>query len=133
MHELKIFSWVEESIVNKILENSPIEKFIKNTVIFKEWEQSNWKWYVIKEWEIAVLVNQVELTELWKWEVFWEIALLNEEKRNATIVALTDVKLIVLTLDDMVDIINNDENLVNKEIIRRIEENLKMRKDLWIS
>jgi len=33
--------------------------------------------------------------------------------------------LIVLTLDDLIDMINSDENNINKEIMRRIEENLE--------
>jgi hypothetical protein len=32
--------------------------------------------------------------------------------------------MIVLSLDDLIDMINSDENNINKEIMRRIEENL---------
>jgi CRP-like cAMP-binding protein len=53
-----------------------------------------------------------------------EIALLNEEERTATVQATSDTTMIVLTLDDLIDMINSDENKINKEIMRRIEENL---------
>jgi hypothetical protein len=33
--------------------------------------------------------------------------------------------MIVLTLDDLISMINSDENNINKEIMRRIEENIK--------
>jgi hypothetical protein len=32
--------------------------------------------------------------------------------------------MIVLTIDNLIDMINSDENNINKEIMRRIEENL---------
>jgi hypothetical protein len=31
-----------------------------------------------------------------------------------------------LKLDDLINMINNDENKINKEIIKRIEENLEL-------
>jgi len=33
--------------------------------------------------------------------------------------------MIILTLDDLIDMINSDENNINKEIMRRVEENIK--------
>jgi len=33
--------------------------------------------------------------------------------------------MIILTINDLIDMINNDENKINKEIMRRIEENLE--------
>lgn len=53
-----------------------------------------------------------------------EIALLNEEERTATVIAKTESELIVLNLENMIQMISNDENKINKEIIRRIEENI---------
>jgi len=33
--------------------------------------------------------------------------------------------MLVLTLDDLITMINSDENNINKEIMRRIEENIE--------
>jgi CRP-like cAMP-binding protein len=49
---------------------------------------------------------------------------LNEEQRTATVEALEPTEVIVLTLNNLIEMINNDDNSINKEIIRRIEENL---------
>jgi hypothetical protein len=37
---------------------------------------------------------------------------------------MTDLEVIILSLDNLIEMINNDENKINKEIIRRLEENL---------
>jgi CRP-like cAMP-binding protein len=58
--------------------------------------------------------------------MFWEIALLNEEARTATVRAITNLELIVITLSDLIEMINSDDNIINKQIIKRIEENLKL-------
>ena len=133
MRELKVFIWVEDNVIDNILSKSPIEKFKKWDTIFYEWDFSNWKWYIIREWIVWVFVNDVKLADVQKWELFWEIALLSEDKRNATITALTDVELIVLTLEDLIEMINNNENIINKQIIKRVEENIKLRDNLWIN
>jgi CRP-like cAMP-binding protein len=57
--------------------------------------------------------------------MFGEIALLNEEERTATVEAIEDTEVIILTLNNLINLINNDSNNINKEIIKRIEENLE--------
>jgi len=57
--------------------------------------------------------------------MFGEIALLNEEARTATIIAEEDVETIVLSQDILFTMIENDNNSINKEIMRRMEENLE--------
>jgi hypothetical protein len=38
--------------------------------------------------------------------------------------AIEDVEVIVLTLECLIEMINHDDNSINKEIVRRIEENI---------
>jgi len=57
--------------------------------------------------------------------MFGEIALLNEEPRSATIVAKTDTTAIVLSQEILFQMIENDDNSINKEVMRRMEENLE--------
>jgi len=91
-----------------------------------EWEKSNWKWYIIKNWKVSVKIWWQEVAVLWKWDIFWEIALLNEEERLATIEALTQLEVIVLNQENLLEMIENDDNTINKSIMKRIEENLKI-------
>lgn len=126
MSNLKIFDWIESQVVEKILSYAPTEGFNSWDVIFNEWELSNWKSYIIKTWIVEVEINWNKIAELSDWEMFWEIALLNEEARTATVKAITNLELIVITLSDLIEMINSDDNIINKQIIKRIEENLKL-------
>jgi CRP-like cAMP-binding protein len=126
MFELEIFKWIETQVVEKILSYAPIEKFVKWDIIFKEWELTNWKAYVINSWEVEVTMKWKSVATLVKWEIFWEIALLSEEERNATVTATTNLELIIVTYSDLIEMINHDDNIINKQIMRRIEQNIKL-------
>ncbi len=122
---LPIFAWVSDEIVDKIIKNSPRENFQKGQTILKEGDVSDGKWYIIESGEATVWIHGAVKTTLKEGGIFWEIALLNEGQRIATINAKTDLKVIVLTFDNLIELLNNDVNNINKEILRRLEENLK--------
>ncbi len=125
LNKLKIFAWIEESVVNKLVDNCSEENFNAWDTIFNEWEASNWKWYIIKNWSVDIKIKWQKIAELNTWDIFWEIALLNEEERTATVIANTELNVIVLDINNLIEMINNDENTINKEILRRMEENLE--------
>ena len=125
IYNLAIFKGIEKNVVDSIILNCPEEKFAAWEIIMNQWEESNWKWYIIKDWTVKISINWKKIAELSKWNIVWEIALLNEEERTATVEAITDTTMIVLTLDNLIDMINSDDNKINKEIMRRIEENLE--------
>ena len=124
IYNLAIFRWIERETVDSIISNCEEENFAAWEIIMMQWADSNWKWYIIKSWNVKVSINWTKIVELSTWNIVGEIALLNEEERTATVEAISDTKMIVLTLDDLIDMINSDENNINKEIMRRIEENL---------
>ncbi len=122
---LKIFRWIDKKVVENIILNSNEKSFSESEIIMLEWEESNWEWYIIKSWCVNISIWWKHIADLSQWNIFWEIGLLNEEKRTATVTANSDVEVIILTLDTLIEMINHDENFINKEIIRRMEENLK--------
>ncbi len=126
LKNLKIFSGIEESVVEEILLSVPERKYKAWDIIIKKWEESNWEWYIIKDWKVEVIVSDDKKVILETWDIVWEIALLNEEERTATVIAVEDTTVFVLSLDELINMINNDDNSINKEIIRRIEENLSI-------
>ena len=125
IYNLAIFKWIERETVESIIANCEEENFVQGELIMIQWTPSNGKWYIIKKWSVKVSIDWKKIVDLPAGNIVWEIALLNEEERTATVEATSDTTMIVLTLDDLIDMINSDENNINKEIMRRIEENLE--------
>ena len=124
IYNLAIFRGIERSTVDSIIVNCDEENFWSEEIIMMQWAESNWKWYIIKNGSVKISIDWKKIVDLSAWNIVWEIALLNEEERTATVEATSDTTMIVLTLEDLIDMINSDENNINKEIMRRIEENL---------
>jgi len=125
MNNIKIFKWIALEDVKYILSKCDIEIFNSWTEIMTQGQDSNGKWYIVKSGEVEVFVDSKQITTLWEWEVFWEIALLSEGERTATVIAKTDVETYFITQERLIEIINNYSNAVNKQIMQRIEENLE--------
>ncbi len=126
IYSLKIFHWFDKEIVDSIVNNCEHRKYSMWELIIAEWEMSNWEWYILKRWKVTISIWGKKVAELNPGDIFWEIALLNEEERTATVKSATDIEVIVLNLETLIKIINNDTNNINKLIIERIEENLKL-------
>lgn len=124
MQKRKIFEGVDESTQKEFLNECEIEIFNSWEEIMTQWEETNNKWFIIKSWNVDVIHNGIKVDTLEEWEIFWEIALLNEEERTATIIATTTVETYVITQDKLLEIMNSHSNSLNKEIMRRIEMNL---------
>lgn len=125
IYSLEIFKWFDKEIIDHIINSCETREYKAWEIIVIEWEKSNWEWYIIKSWKISVKIWNNEIIQLKKWEIFWEIALLNEEKRTATIKAINDIEVIVLKIENIIEMIDNDDNKINKTVISRIEENLE--------
>lgn len=125
IYNLSIFKWIDKETINSIIMNCEEENFAAWETVVMQWDQSNGKWYIIKNGSVKVSIDDQKIVDLTAGNIVWEIALLNEEERTATVTAIENTQVIVLTIDDLIDMINNDENKINKEIMRRIEENLE--------
>lgn len=122
LYNLKIFNWIDRGIIKNIIDWLEQKSYISGQIIINQWDENNWEWYIIISGWVDVIINSEKVTSLWAWEVFWEIALLNEEDRTATIIANSDLELLVITQDSILQIMNEDNSL-NKEIMRRVQEN----------
>lgn len=122
--KLKIFEWVNVDVAKDIIFWCEVRKYKSWDVIVKEWEESNWEWYILIGWNISVNIWNKEIAKLNEWEIFWEIALLSEDERTATVIALNDIEVIVLTMDNLIGMIENENNSINEWIMDRIEANI---------
>jgi len=125
VQKLGIFDGIEPEIVEEILAGAARESFASGEIIMEQDEQPNGKGYIIEEGSVDVWVSGSSTAKLTSWDIFGEIALLNEEPRSATVIAESDVTVVVLSQDMLFEMINNDDNSINKEIMRRMEENLE--------
>ncbi len=124
IYSLEIFKWIEKSVIDSIIVECEERKYSAWEMIIIEWEESNWEWYILKTGKVSIWISWTRVAELNAWNIFWEIALLNEEERTATVSAITDIEVIVLSLDNLINMINNDDDSINRTIINRIEENI---------
>lgn len=124
IYNLEIFKWVDHDVIDGIILECEEKKYNDWEMIIIEWEKSNWEWYILKSGKVSISINSSKIAELNAWDLFWEIALLNEEERTATVSAIWNIEIIILTIDNLIEMINSDNNKINKTIISRIEENI---------
>ena len=124
IYMLKIFQWIEKEVVDKIILNCEERNYAQGEIIVFEGEESNGNGYILMSWKVTISIKGQQIAELWEGDMFWEIALLSEDKRTATISALSNIKVMLLTLSDLIEMINNDKNNINKEILKRLEANI---------
>ena len=124
IYTLKIFQWLDKNVVKHIIKNCESREYWEWEMIIIEGEDSNWEGYILKSGKVEISIWGSNIAELSTWDIFGEIALLNEEERTATVTAQTNIEVIVLKFDDIIKIISLD-NTINKTVIDRIEENLE--------
>lgn len=123
MENIKIFKDIDLTAQKDILSSLEIEVFTSWQKVFSQGEESNWKWYILKSGEVSVFLNDAEIATLHDWDIFWEIAVLSEDERTATVIANTNLECYVITQEDIIHIANEHSNLINKEIMDRLEMN----------
>ena len=124
LQQLHIFSWVKNEAVTAVLEQARKDFFPADRLIIYEGERIDNKWYIMLSGEVKISLKKIEIAHLKTWEIFWEIGLIVWEKRKATVHAVIDTEVLVIDFDELMMLINNDENNINKEVIRRMEANL---------
>ena len=124
IYSLKIFEWIDKETIKKIVDDCEVREYLDGEIIMMENDASNWEWYIIKSGNVEIIIWWTRVAELGVWDIFWEIALLNEEDRTATVRAIKNLKVFVLNIDHLMEMINNWSNLINKTILSSIEEKL---------
>ncbi len=120
---LKIFQWIEKDVIQSIIDKCDTREYEEGEMIIIEWEMSNGEGYILKSWSVSIRIWNSRIAELSAGDIFWEIALLNEEERTASVSAETHIEVLVLTLNDLIKMINVDDK-INKTVMKRIEENI---------
>lgn len=124
LEKLYIFEWFDSNLLDEILNKSTIKDFKTWDVIIKEWDEAS-SAYVIIEWYVNVSKNGQDISTIFEWDIFWEIALVTNEKRTATITADDDLKVIELNKETLLEIIKLVPNwdVIKNTILNRIMQN----------
>lgn len=118
-----IFAWVSDEIFEEIINNSHIVNYNTWDIIIKEWSESDGRAYFILEWEVLVTVESNIIANIWPWNIFWEYAIMCEEKRSATVKAYTLLKCLVINKDSLL-LLANEDFKINNVLATRVEKNL---------
>ena len=123
----KIFEWISGSFLNLIVDNSKRVNVSNQEIIITQWDTSDNHAYVIQKWEVSVIIDNKEVKKLWEWDIFWEIALITNEPRTATIKANDDCILLQINKIILEKVIKELKNWkeIQKVIFERIMENNK--------
>lgn len=117
-----IFEWLDEHIFEEIVKASYITNFATWHVVMREWDKSNWKAYIIINWEAQVSIGDNPIAILWPWTIFWEYAIICEEDRSATVKAKSDLKCLVLDKNNLL-LLANEDFKINNILASRVEKN----------
>ncbi len=113
-----IFEWASENQIRWIIKTSAHASFPAWYTVMNEWDEPNWKAYLILEWFVKILKWWNEVAILNKWDIFWEIALICDEPRTATVIAWANLECIILSKENLLDL-SNVNSIINEVIISR--------------
>lgn len=127
IENLYIFDGFSKEVVAFFLLMSQTQYRKPNEVIIKEGDTSNGCAYYINSGKVKVSRWGKEVATLEAGGFFWEIALITDEPRTASVTALEETELQVFLKDDFLTLLQQSSHSaeMKEEIRRRIIENAK--------
>jgi len=127
LKDIKLFEWIDLEYINMIVDNSRRIELNTWERIINQWDISDWSAYIIQEWSVRVEIDNNEISKINEGEIFWEIALITDEPRVATIITETNVVLLKIDKELLHTIIKKFKNWkdIQEVLMKRILENIK--------
>ncbi len=124
IRNIYLFDWFSTAFLDNILTNAKIINFKKWETIIKQWEKSQ-NAYIIISWIVWVFKDNKNINTIFEWDIFWEIWLVTNEPRTATIVAETNIEVLEISKETLMKIMKNLPNweVIQKTILNRIIQN----------
>lgn len=124
LKKLYIFEGIETPFLEMILQNSKSKTFAKNSLVFQEWEKAE-NSFILISGVVSVIRGEKEVNTIFEWDIFWEIGLVLNEPRTATIKAETDIEVLEITKNSINKIIKEYPNgeFIKVTILNRIIQN----------
>ena len=130
LKDIHLFEGIDYDYINMIIDNSRRVNYSAWDVVIKQWDKSDGSAYIIQGWEVSVKIDDKEVNKLNDGSIFWEIALITNEPRTASAVAVTDLILLRIDKELLHTIIKKFKNWkdIQAVLMKRILENNKSSK-----
>lgn len=129
--EILALSDFTEEEQNQLLQNIVQKDVGAEEIIFKEGDEGD-ALYVIVSGKVSIFVSQggntIELATLAEKSFFGEMALVSEQPRSASAVAIEQTKLIEIKKEHFMALFNKDSSMaakISNEFLKRFNENLR--------
>lgn len=126
LRDLYIFNWFDNEFLESVQKSSNEAKYKAWEVVFQEWSASNDAHILIK-WIVSVSIKWKNVNTIFEGDIFWEIWLVLDEPRTATITAETDIETLVINKHTLSEILKRtpDGDYIRNTILNRIIQNNK--------
>ncbi len=121
LKNIPFFSSLHDGDLEAISTKVKMEYFPAEHVIFNEGDEGD-KMYIIKSGEVQVIRGGEIITNLKEHAFFGEMALVSDEKRNATIKIVSDVELLIIEKIDFKQLLETHSaiaEMVSYEVVKR--------------
>lgn len=127
LKDLYLFEWVSEEFIYYIIDNARRVEYISWDSVIHEWEDSDWNAYIIQDGKAKVEREWEKVANLKASDIFWEIALITNEPRTASVIAETDLVLYKINKELLHKMIKEFKNWkeIQAKIMERITQNHK--------
>ena len=114
LKNVNILKSLSNKQLNVIARSLSSMTFQNDEVIIEQGEDGN-TFYIIQTGEVAVQVNHIEVAKLGIGSFFGELALLKNEKRNATVIARGVTSCLVMKREEFNNLLGPLESIINNE------------------
>lgn len=123
--KIYIFEWLSKEEISYFIMMSETQFFKKWEMVIKQWDKSNNKAYIIESGKVEVQKDWEQIAQIWTWEIFGEIALIINERRTASVIAMENTEVLVLDKDDFLMLYQKSGNFqhIKDKILERIKNN----------
>ena len=133
LKRIKALNGLSEEDCKSILDNTSLQKVPAGKILFNEGEEGR-ALYIIRRGQVRIFKpatdgkEEVEIAVLNDKQFFGEMALIANQKRNATAVTIEDSEMYVLTPKAFNVLIEKNPDMasrISEEFMRRLNENIR--------
>lgn len=125
LKNIYIFGWLSDEEIQYFDAIAKRQFFKKWETIINEWDACNDIAYLIESGSVDIFYKGEKVSTILEWSIFWEIALIVNEPRSATVIASEDTKVLEFHRNDFIMLYKKSWNFeeIRQKIFQRIKKN----------